>query len=653
MGDKISDLPASSTIASTDVLLKSNAAGSTQIITFDNFQTNFNFLRSTGSNTMQIGVSDYALPVIRIPSNNKYVGIGGGSNFVPSSIVHISGYTGQNAIITLQAANGYTGYFKFNDSYCPWYIANVPSGKFFISGDSNDTYFPSLTINTDGKVLITDASQYSVANTESGVSMQFFAATGLRMSFDNNTNSNDYDFNYSGISSEKDFYINYHPSANMASGTFVGLSGSVFIDADFSLTRVGNNATRFPDARLMVTNDTTNGTTYKTCVIEDTANPNLYFRKVGQANTASFTFDPSTTQLYLAKNNTPASISSTDPFIFDVSNARLGVGGVDPTYPLDVTGNNGDLVSRYQSASQNLIHKYQSNFPGASGPIDSIFTTYSSGLNNNMLVGYRFESSKPYGDAGRVGEFFFQTGDTNNTSYSSRDIASISDKGDLDISRYYSTNNDFSQGKFIQVHRTSCSETYKPVYLNLDNINYDYQSSGSLAYHSLCPLSGQVIGVDFTCQLNSGISNGTGYLVFNKFADAQLTNVGGIAYVSGTTVDSAPFYQLWNASTNAFKNPNDINPGTQIYVSGIITGQGFLNLQARRSNTTVNQKFNGLGTDRLRFNKFDSISWVAYAVTNPASPQITILTGAKNLTTTVSYFVESDTATEGGTYINQ
>jgi len=107
-----------------------------------------------------------------------------------------------------------------------------------------------------------------------------------------------------------------------------------------------------------------------------------------------------------------------------------------------------------------------------------------------MLVGYRFVSSNAYADAGVIGEFFFQTGDTTNTSYSSRDIANISDKGDLDISRYYSTNNDFSQGKFIQVHRASCSETYKPVYLNLDNISYDYQTSGSLAYHSLCPLSG-------------------------------------------------------------------------------------------------------------------------------------------------------------------
>ena len=44
MGDKISDLPASSTISSLDVLLKSNVAGSTEIITFDDFQTNFYFM---------------------------------------------------------------------------------------------------------------------------------------------------------------------------------------------------------------------------------------------------------------------------------------------------------------------------------------------------------------------------------------------------------------------------------------------------------------------------------------------------------------------------------------------------------------------------------------------------------------------------------
>ena len=653
MGDKISALPSSSTVASTDVFLKSNAVGSTEIITFDDLQKNFTFLRTTGSNSMQIGVSDYALPVIRIPSNNKFVGIGGNSAFVPSSILHISGYTGQNAIITIQSASGYTGFLKFSDNNYPWYLGNIPSGNFFITGDSDSIYNSSIVIDPNGGLLLSDGSQYSVSQVESGASVQVFAATGFRITLDDNTNNNDIDFNYSGIFSNKNLYINYFPSAATTSGTFLGLSGAVFVDTNYALSRIGNNTGRFPDARLMVTNDTTNGTTYKTFLIEDTTYPNFYFRKVGQTNTASFTFDPSTTQLYLAKNKTVGTISNTDPFIFDVSNGRLGVGGVDPVYPTDISGSNGDLVSRYQSSSQTLIFKYQSNFPGSSGPVDSIFTTYSSGTKNNMLVGYRFSGSNNYADAGDVGEFFFQTGDTSNTSYSSRDICNISEKGDLDISRYYSTNNDFSQGKFLQVHRASCTESNTPVYLNLDNISYDYQSTGSLAYHSLCPLSGQVIGVDFTCQLNSGISAGTGYLVFNKFGDILLTNVGGNTYVSGTTLDSKPFYQLWDASTNQFKNPNDINPGTQIYVSGAITGQAFLNLQARKSNTTVNQKFNGAGTDRLKFNKFDSVGWVAYAVTNPSSPTITILTGAKNLTTTVSYFIESDTASEGGSYISQ
>ena len=47
MGDKISALPSSSTVASTDVFLKSNAVGSTEIITFDDLQKNFTFLRTT------------------------------------------------------------------------------------------------------------------------------------------------------------------------------------------------------------------------------------------------------------------------------------------------------------------------------------------------------------------------------------------------------------------------------------------------------------------------------------------------------------------------------------------------------------------------------------------------------------------------------
>lgn len=649
MGDKVSDLPSSSTISSSDVLIKSNVAGNTEIITFEDFQNNFYFIKSTGSNTMQIGVSDYALPVIRIPSNNRYVGIGGGSTFVPSSILHISGYTGQNTVVTIHPASGYTGYLKFNDDSIPWYLGNVPSGKFFISGYANNIYQPSINIESDGDILITDGSQYSMSNVESGVSLQFFAKTGLRMSFDDNTNSNDIDFNYSGIQSDKNLYINYHQDPSITSGTFIGLSGAVFIDHDNSLTRIGNNDDRSPDARLMVTNDTTDGTTYKTLLVEDVTNPNMFWRKIGSTTTASATFDPSNSQLYWGRNKSAGAVSSLDPIIFDLFNGRVGI-NVDPAYYIDVSGSS-TLHRRYQSAGETMVIKYQINSEAGSA-FNEIFTTYSSGTNNNLIVGYKFVGDNNYSDAGDVGQYFWQTGNTSNSYNSSRNIATLSDKGDLDIDRYYSTKNSFCQGKFIQIHRSSCTDTYAPVYLNLDNINYNYQTTGSLAYHSLCQLKGSVQGVDFTCQLNSGIANGTGYLVFNRFADLQLTNVGGNTYVSGTAIGPRNFFQIWDAANNIYKNPSDITFGTYAYVSGLITGQGFLNLQARRSNTTDGEKFYG-STSSLDFNKFDNVGWVAYAVTGAASPAITPLYGAKNLNTLVSYFIESDTNSEAGTYISQ
>jgi len=651
MGDKISDLPSSSTISSSDVLIKSNSAGNTEIITLDDFQKNFYFLRTTGSNTMQIGVSDYELPVMRIPSSNRYVGIGGGSSFVPSSVLHISGYTGQNTIVTIHPASGFTGYLKFHDNSIPWYLGNIPSGKFFVSGYSANIYQSSFNVQNDGRVLISDGSEYSVSDVESGINMQFFAKTGLRMSFDNNTNSNDIDFDYSGIQSDKDLYINYRPDASILSGTFVGLSGAVFVDHDNGLTRIGNNDDRVPDARLMVTNDTTNGTSYRTFLIEDVANPNMSWRKIvgGSPNRASITFD-GTNQLYFGLNKSAGAISPLDPLIVDLQNKRIGF-GVDPASTIDISGANNTVFTRYQCAINTLIMKYQLNEEFGS-TTDEIFHTYSSGTNNNMIVGYKFLASNYYGDAKIPGNFFWQTGNTSNVYNSSRNVAELTDYGDLNIKRYYSTDNDFCQGKFLQIHRSSCTEYNTPVYLNLDNINYDYQTSGSLAYHNLCQLRGSVKGVDFTCQTNSGLSNGTGYLVFNRFADLQMTNVGGTTYVSGETFGSRVFFQLWNSTTNNYKNPSDIDLTNYCYVSGALTGQGFFNLKARRSNTTVNEKFNGAAA-ALDFLKFQNIGWVAYAVTGTTNPAVTPLSGAKNLNTMISYFIESDTDSEAGTYINQ
>ena len=114
-------------------------------------------------------------------------------------------------------------------------------------------------------------------------------------------------------------------------------------------------------------------------------------------------------------------------------------------------------------------------------------------------------------------------------------------------------------------------------------------------------------------------------------------------------------FQLWDAYNDTTKDPQDIDIdlSTFVYVSGAITGQDFFNLKARRLNTNDGQKFYGAGLTTLEFNKFDNIGWVAYAVTGPTSSDVVHLGGAKNLNTIVSYFVESDTSTEVGTYIQQ
>jgi hypothetical protein len=303
-----------------------------------------------------------------------------------------------------------------------------------------------------------------------------------------------------------------------------------------------------------------------------------------------------------------------------------------------------------------MVIKYQINSEVGSA-FNEIFTTYSSGANNNMIVGYKFQGDNIYGDTNGLGVFFWQTGTSSNVYNSSRNVATISDHGDLDINRYYSTNNKYCQGKFIQTHRATSSDAYDPVYLHLDNINYNHQNSGSLSYHTLCQLGGIIEGVDFTCKLNPTITNGTGYLVFNRFNDLIMTEVGGIDYVSGTprttSVGTKTFFQLWDAANNINKDPQDIDLSTFVYVSGAITGQDFFNLKARRSNTTDGQKFYGASINTLEFNKFDNIGWVAYAVTGATSSDVVHLDGAKNLNTIVSYFVESDTSTEVGTYIQQ
>jgi hypothetical protein len=561
-------------------------------------------------------------------------------------LLHISGTTGSNTLLTIENPNNASGGLRFYGSTGSWYILKDNINNFSISGTrTNDIYNNSLFINASGDVLITDGSQYVNTNVDTGVNIQLFAANTIRLSVDNNSSSNDFTFDANGLNSANDLYLAYNLPSNPLSGSFFGLSGAVFVDKDNATVRIGDT-NRATDARLMVSNSAAVSSPYKTFLVEDAGVPNIFLRTTGSSNTASILYNQSISELHFALNKTSASTASTDAIIFDLSNKQLGVGGISPDYPLDVTATT-TLLYRFQTNQDSALTRIQSNYATASGPVNYVATAYGSGDYNSFLIGYDFDKSAsgPSGPSARQGQFFFQTGDTTNSYSSSRNIVTISDAGDIDAKGLYTSDSNYCYGKFLQMHRANCVSG-NPIYLNFDNIDYGFQTSGSVAYHSLFPASGRIIGVDFLCQLNSGLNNATGYLVFTKYPNLQQVNVSGINYISGSNnAGAAGFLPIWNPYTSGYQVPSFSN---HAYVTGSITGQGILNLKARIGNTTVGNRFVGT-TANLNFNRYQFGSWVAYAVSSAGA--FVPLTGAMNLTTLAEYFYTSDTDSATGTYI--
>jgi hypothetical protein len=237
----------------------------------------------------------------------------------------------------------------------------------------------------------------------------------------------------------------------------------------------------YPDARLLISNTNTDGASYKTLILEDENYANLYFRREGYAQTASITYN-GTNSLHFGRSKPTSTVSSTDGVILDLSNKRLGVGGITPVYKVDATGSNSS-AQRLQTSSDTMIMKYQSNYPSSSGPVDTMFTTYSSGLDNKFIVGYDFQNEWLY----------FQTGNTSNTYVTSRNTHRFYDSGDLDIKGSYTTSNNYCKGKFIQNYHTRCASS--DIYINplFENSSTSANTSSSTeSPFAIAPFNGKI-----------------------------------------------------------------------------------------------------------------------------------------------------------------
>lgn len=592
-------------------------------ISFLNFRKNLNDIRSTGVD-MTLGANSDA-PSIVIDSSTSFVGIGSFyTGITPQYTFEVAGASGSSPGISLRGT-GVDQNLVFNDDVASWQFTKNSDNDFYLSGLSLS--HKSMLFPSGGGVFISDGAANNATGLDSGINVQLYANEKIRFTVDDSTNALDFTIDASGVQTSKDLYINYNYDANIASGSFFGLSGAVFVSNATQNSRIGNISTT-PDARLIVTNQPTNGTTYKTLLLEDSNYANLYFRTSGISTNASITFDPGASNLYFGRNKTASTFNTGDPFVIGLASKRIGVGGVVPIYTVDITGSS-NLAQRIQTSDDDLIIKYQSNYPGTTGPVNSIFTTYSSGATNNFIVGYDFQNEY----------LFFQTGDTQNTYYTARNTHKFYDNGNLDINGYYFTQNDFSQGKFIQTHYASSTGDVSPTYINLNNANYDFNTSGNVAYYNLAPMSGRIIGVDLICQADGDFNGATGYLVFNKFTGITETTVGTTGFITGTN-----YYQIYDASNSTYFNSPTI--GSRAYVSGLINNNVF-SLSAKYSAVNPNGPFRGT-VAQLKFDKFNHIDWVFYCLSGTS---LHLIDKPFNLTTTVEYFAENDTATENGNFI--
>tara|TARA_Y100000356_G_scaffold134093_1_gene142570 strand:- start:1030 stop:2772 length:1743 start_codon:yes stop_codon:yes gene_type:complete len=417
-------------------------------ITFDDFSSNLNKVRSTGAADMTIG-ANRDNPSITTNATTNRVGVGSYYTGIdPIYDLEVAGTIDQNASIGLRGT-GIGQSVNFDDNTAKYSIIKNYVNDFYLTGKT--ATHPYLYFHSGSGTFISDGFAYRATGLDSDVNLQLYATDAMRFSLDDNTNAADIDVTHSGFDSDSDFYFGYVSGANATSGSFFGLSGAVFVSNKTQNTRIGNIET-YPDARLLVSNTNTDGISYKTLILEDENYANLYFRREGYAQTASITYN-GTNSLHFGRSSATSTVSSTDGVILNLSNKTLGVGGVTPVYKIDATGSNSS-AQRLQTSSDTMIMKYQSNYPSSSGPVDTMFTTYSSGLDNKFIVGYDFQNEWLY----------FQTGNTSNTYVSSRNTHRFYDSGDLDIKGSYTTSNNYCKGKFIQNYHTRCASS--DIYIN-------------------------------------------------------------------------------------------------------------------------------------------------------------------------------------------
>jgi len=484
MAQRIDSLSTVSTISNSYLMPISEFDITSYNITFEDFKSNLNKIRATGSD-LSIG-SDTDSHAITVKQTTKRVGIGsfyGPTNqpydpITPLFDLEVAGTSGSDVYMGLrpQDVNQSLYFYSPNASYG---FRKNTINDFWMTGEA--LTFPPLYFHSGSGTFISDGFGYEATGCDTDTNIQIYAQNNIRTTINDGTNSKNINFTSLGIQSDGDLDIDFFSGNNAATGTRLGLSGAVFVSSHNQNTRIGN-IERFPVSRLEVTNAPTENTTYRTQTLIDYNFPNLFFQKSGSNLNTSLTFDGVNT-LYFGRNKSPSSYSNADGVIFNLSSKKVSIGGNPPVYSLDVSGNS--LANRFSSVEQTLNLVYSLQRDPVSGPVQFIRTSYKSGNKNQFYFGCDFE--RKY--------MFINSGDNTDNYIVSQNTHMFDWDGNLDIKGSYTTNSSYSKGKFTQNYQTQCRSSN--IYINPFNPDSTTDANAGVAGtgnppYGLAPFAGQV-----------------------------------------------------------------------------------------------------------------------------------------------------------------
>ena len=488
-----------------------STASDTRSLTLNQLEASFTGL--TARTTDGISIFGNTVPSGITVGDNGFVGI---DNLTPSYSLDIGDYGGAThpefRIAGSSASRNVSA--TITDSSIYWQIIKKASDTDYYLQASEDgaTFTGVLNIDKNGNVGLFDGS--------SALSEKLYVSGDAR--FADGVGGFTFDSSESEIKTNTAgdiFYINKSNTNDIVLGNDV-----FYVTNNNSSPTVGIGTTS-PSYPLEIHGENT---------ILDLENASSSRSRLRISNNASAAFITLQSNIL---NFGSVGTSSSNNLIYDVSTKRLGVGLISPDNKLHVYDQLNDRIVKFEggkSTKSEVFHSHNYSVNDYTGPRTSLYTFGRSNFDGSSTTNNVSKWSIGLYDDGATNTYedvfvFRVDGDTSSNSAIK---AYIDRDGDLDIQGSYTTNGNYSKGKFVQVYDTRVTGSHQ--YFNPFAASSNSNPSGIVGSDSpfgVAAFSGKIenIKIFSVDESITGVSSSGG-----RFEISSITPSSGVdGFVSG------------------------------------------------------------------------------------------------------------------------